>query len=264
MDKMSVNYEKAPVLWPNAELTFNKDSTIHLKLWEDGVDPEQLSETWERLKSKAESLRVALKYRGDHNIRLLNFGFSTYYFDDKKFILQNEKNITDTIDLLRHGKGQYKEPFGEPLPIFWDILNPPTTSSVSLPQTMPSIPPDLHRIAETLVAAEELGKYPDLVMKLAFLIIEEFNREKKLNKDELLLFQHVRDFVSHAKCDRKQKLIDFILRELPDAKMTDGVQFRRHDKNHMAFVAKYASQAVQRARELFNEKVRNAGGFIRD
>jgi hypothetical protein len=254
VNKMSLNYEKTPVSWTNAELIPNKDDTMNLKLWEDDVEPEQISETWKRLEEKAESFRTALRYRGDHTVRMLSFGFVAYYFDEKEFFLNNEQEIADAVDILRGRRGQYKEPFMAPIPLFCDIRRKPEEIIVSLPHTMPSLPPNLHWLADTLVAAEELNKYPDLVMKLAYLVLEEIENEP------LNYFRYTRNFVSHPICSDNH-VITFVEAELPSARVDGGVQFRRNEKDHIAFVARYAYPALQRAKELFNEKVRAEGGF---
>lgn len=262
VNKMSLNYEKTSVLWANAALIFNNDNTINLKLWEDGVEPEQILETWKRLEKKAESFRTALRYRGDHTVCILSFGFVAYYFDEKEFFLTNEKEIADAVDILRGRRGQYKEPLTAPLPLFCDICHKPKEVIVSLPKIMPSIPSSLHWLADTIVAADEMNQHPDHVMKMAFLIIEELKGKNTLDAEEEKM-KYVRDFVSHPIC-KNIGLVSFVEAELPSDRVTAGVQFRRNDKAHMAFVAKYAYPALQRAKELFNEKVKTDGGFLRD
>lgn len=94
-----------------------------------------------------------------------------------------------------------------------------------------------------------MAKYPDLVMKMAYLALEELEHTPPVE------FRNSRNFVSHTLC-KDSGVISFVESELPSARATDGVQFRRNDKAHMAFVAKYAYPALQRAKELFNEKVK--------
>jgi hypothetical protein len=257
---MSTLYEEKTASWQNAEFTFNKDFTAHLKLWEDGIEPEQISETWKKLQERAESFRVALKYLGNRHIDFKQkYDWPTYYFDDREFTPRTEEEIAIITDYLRGRR--------ESFPMFYGVMPRPTlTASCSslpapLPQSMPLILPDLHRMAETIVAAEELVKYPDLVLKLAFLILEEFKGKHALNLDEQKM-NYARDFVSHPICD-KFELVTFVCNELPSAKLNvKQVRFDRNKKDHMAFVSKYAHLTLQAAKKLFNEEVRRDRGFV--
>ena len=257
---VSVFYEEATVSWDKAEFTSSKGFTGHLKLWEDDIEPEDVWEELKKLEERAESCRVALRYRGNCNIIFIRKDYPTYHFDDRSFPLRSEKEFAIFTEYMR---GE-RESFGTVHIVMPPIMLQMTEhlSPTRLPQNMPTIPSDLHRMAETLVAADELSKYPDLVMKLAFIILEDLKGLSNLDVDEVNM-KHVRDFVSHPICGNQQ-LIAFIDAELPSARVTEGVQFRRNDREHIAFVAKYAYPALQRAKALVEEKVRSEGGFLRD
>lgn len=255
INKMSVLYEETTASWNNAEFTLGKDFSARLKLWEDGVEPDQISETLKKLEKRAESFRVAMKYLGNHNVVFMPYGFTIYYFHNEEFFLKGEKDIAEFTDFVRRGKLEQCNFRGSLMPFHVNFITSVTTSPASLPTKMPIVPYDLHRISETIVAADELSKYPDLVIKLAYLVLEEL---EPTPPDE---FRYSRNFVSHTIC-KDSGVITFVESELSSAGVPDGVQFRRNDKEHMAFVAKYAYPALQRAKELFNEKVKTQGGFL--
>lgn len=50
---ISTLYEETTASWDNAEFTFNKDFTADLRLWGDGVEPEQISVTLRKLEGRA-------------------------------------------------------------------------------------------------------------------------------------------------------------------------------------------------------------------
>lgn len=252
---MSTLYEEKMASWQNAEFTFNKDFTAHLKLWEDGIEPEQISETWKKLQERAESFRIALKYLGNRRIDFKKKNnWPTYYFDNREFTPRTEEEIAIITDYLRGRR--------ESFAMFYGVMPRPTltascsSSPAPLPQSMPLIPHDLHWMAETLVAADELVNYPDLVMKLAYLILEELGSATIPN-----YFRYVRNFVSHPIC-YDGNVLAFVEAQLPSAKVGKGVQFKRNNHDHMAFVSKYAYSALQSAKDMFNEKARRDGGFI--
>jgi hypothetical protein len=256
---MSTLYEENSVSWSNAEFTFNKDLTANLKLWQNSIEPEQISETLKELEKRAESFRVALKYLNNHVVSLKKKNWPTYYFDDQKFTIRTEKEIDIIIDYLR-GRRESCDLFYAELPLTCTIISSGTTTPVPLPLTMLSIPSDLHRMAETLVAADDLVKYPDLTLKLAFLILEELKTKQDFDENERKV-KYTRDFVSHLTCNNPE-VVAFVTTELPTAIVNNGVQFKRDMKDHVAFVSKYAYDALRRAKELFEQKVQEEGGFI--
>lgn len=257
---MSTLYEEKTISWSNAEFIFNKDFTANLKLWKDGIEPEQISETLKELEKRSESFRVALKYLGNHLISFKKKDWPTYHFDNQKFTIRTEKEIAIIIDYLRGRRESFNLLHAE-LPITFNIISSATTSPIPLPLTMLSIPSDLHRMAETLVAADELVKYPDLTLKLAFLILEELKMNQGLDENERKM-KYVRDFVSHLTCNNAD-VVAFVSAELPTALVNNGVQFKRDKRDHVAFVSKYAHEALRRAKELFEKKVQEDGGFIK-
>jgi len=263
IDKMSIPYEEKTIpwvnSWGNAEFTSSKDFTANIKLWKDGIEPERISETLKELRERAESFRVALKYLGNHHISFKEKDWPTYYFDNQELTIRNEEEIAILIDYL-HGKRESYALCNVELPTP-NVTGSGTTSPILLPQRMPSIPSNIHWMAETLVVAGEQINYPDLMLKLAFLIIEGLKAERDFDENETK-FKLVRDFVSHPTCNFRE-VVKFIEAELPTAKIDNKVQFKRDKSDHISFVSKYAHQALQRAKELFEEKAQKDGGFIK-
>lgn len=242
--------------WQEADFRLGEDFTATLRLWKDGIEPEGLMETRQSLERRADAFRIAWRYLGNHRMTFEETDTPTYYFGDEKFPARNPGEISNITDYLRGRAESFTEYYvvRKTVRLSWG-------GAANIPQRMPFIPQDLHRTAETIVAADELNKYPDLVMKLAYIVLEEFR--SNLSKDELEKFAFVRDFVSHAVCDKKQTLVDFVASELMSARISDkAVRFIRHDRDHMAFVSKYAYLALQRAKDLFTEKVKIEGGFL--
>jgi hypothetical protein len=254
---MSTLYESPTGAWHNAEFIFNKELTANLKMWEDNIEPEQIAETWKKLEERAESFRVALKYRGNHHIIFNKMDYSTYYFNDQKFTLRNKAEIEILIKFLR-GEIESFCVMSAKKPML-TISGSEIVSPTPLPQLMPLIPLELHGMATTLVIADELVNYPDLMLKLAYLVLEGLMEEDALKDD---IMKHVRDFVSHPIC-RNPKVVAFVEGELPSAKLNSVVQFKRDKSDHIAFVSKYANLALERAKDLFEAEVEKRGGCIR-
>ncbi len=258
IENMSTLYELTTVAWHNAEFTVNKELTANFKIWEDNIEPEQIAETWKKLEERGESFRVALKYIGNHHIIFKKVDYSTYYFNDQKFTPRNETEIGYLIKYLR---GEIKSFCGISAKMPMLIISGSTTvSPAPLPKIIPLIPHELHGKAATLVIADEMSNYPDLMLKLAYLILEDLIEKNALKNDNIT---YARDFVSHPICDKNKNLIDFIAGELPSAKLDDAVQFKRDRSDHIAFVSKYANLALQRAKVLFDAEVVKLGGCVR-
>lgn len=49
IEKISTFFEEGLALWLNAEFTFKKDFTAHLKIFENDIEPEQIIQTWKSL-----------------------------------------------------------------------------------------------------------------------------------------------------------------------------------------------------------------------
>ncbi len=269
---LSTFYEEKTVPWANAEFTAVKNFTGTLRLWEDGVEPEQVWEAKKRLEERAEAFGVAMRYQHNHGISLKLRKWPTYHFTGQEYPLRSEREFAEFMDYMRGKQSAGIRIYCEmPMP---EVHMTISSAPAPLPESMPSIPPDIHWMAETLVAADRLSEHPDLVMKLAFLVLDldDFKkviRRSERGKDEYKWFSFVRDFVSHPICHRKKEMVKDIGNALPSSRTrynngTEAVQFRRNDKNHIAFVAKHARYALQRAKELFSDMVKAEGGFLRD
>ena len=183
--------------------------------------------------------------------------YVTYYFDDRIFTPRNEAEIEYLIKYLRGEIASFC--VGRSTLPGFRFSGSSHSSPVPLPKIMPLIPHELHAKAATLIVADELTNYPDLQLKLAYLLLEDLMGEKALKNDKI---KYARDFVSHPTC-RSTKLVAFIISELPSAKLNNAVQFNRDRGDHKAFVSKYANLALQRAKELFGGAVEKLSGCVR-
>jgi len=257
---MSIVYEEATIMCPDSEFTFYKELTANLKIWEDDVEPELITKTWKQLEGRGESIRVALKYLGNRQIIVKKMDYSTYYYNSDKFTL---RDLTETDLLIKYLRGEIKSYATGISTIEFVSEGLCIALPIPLPKTMPFIPLELHGMAETLTIATELVNCPDLRLKLAYLILEELMRGKPWSPDERNI-RYARDFVSHSICDKNKKVIAFVEGELPSAKKSNNaVQFKRDEGDHIAFVSKYADLALQKAKDIFNEKVEKLGGCVR-
>jgi hypothetical protein len=260
LENMSILYEETTARWHDAEFISNNDFTAHLRIWEDGIEPEQILETLKKLGKRGESFRVALKYLGNRLMVFKKNRWPTYYFDDRTFTPRTEEEINILIDYLR-GRRESFCVLSFEMPSL-SIEAHMSLSPAPLPRSMPFIPTELYGMAETLSIAEEIVNYPDLMLKLAFLIVEALKGNNNLDAAEQNM-KYARDFVSHPICNNPD-VVAFVESELPSAKVNNMVQFRRDQENHLSFVSRYAHLTLQRAKEIFEDKVRQDGGFIRD
>jgi hypothetical protein len=254
---ISVLYEEGSVIWDNAEFTFKKELTGNLKIWENNIEPEQIAKTWKNLEERGESFQIAMKYLGNHSITFKTNDYVTYYFDDQKFTPRNEAEIRHLIKYLRGEIASFNVgSMTVPVPKFSGSSH---QSPIPLPTIMPLIPHELHGKAATLIVANQLANYPDLQLKLGYLFLEEFLAKDALENDKM---KYARDFVSHPIC-YNPKVVGFIISELQSAKLGDNVRFERDKGDHIAFVSKYANLVLQKAEELFGDKVKSLGGCVR-
>jgi hypothetical protein len=254
---ISTLFEEGLVKWHNAEFTFKKELTASLQIWEIDTEPEQIIQTCKKLEELGLSIQVAMKYLGNHSIVFKKDDYVTYHFDDQIFTL---RNVEETECLIKYLRGEIESfcIISAALPIV-KLNGSGTLSPIPLPKIMPHIHPDLHAKAAILIVADKLADYPDLQLKLVFLLMEDLIEKETLQNDNL---KYVRDFVSHSTCKNKS-LVNFISSELPSAKLNNGVSFNREKDNHMVFVSKYANISLQKAKELFDSQVEQLGGCVR-
>lgn len=256
IENISVLYEEGSVTWHNAEFTFKKELAANLKIWEDDVQPEQIAKTWKNLEGRGESFQSAMKYLGNYSIIFKKNHYVTYYFDHQTFTLRNEAEIGYLIKYLRGEIASFCVGSAT-LPGF-KSSGSSHSSPVPLPTIMPLIPHELHGKAATLIVVDQLANYPDLQLKLAYILLEDFLGDA-LKNDKM---KHARDFVSHPTCYNRN-VVNFIISELPSAKLGNAVRFDREKGDHIAFASKYANLALQRAKGLFGDAVKSLGGCVR-
>lgn len=262
IENISVSYEEGSVPWPNAEFTCKKGLTANLKIWEDDIEPEQITQIWKKLEERGESFQIAMKYLGNHSLTFKKYDYVTYYFNDQIFTPRNEAEIEYLIKYLRGEIASFC--VGSSTLTGFKSKGSSHSSPVPLPTIMPLIPHRSHGKAATLIVADQLANYPDLQLKLAYLLLEDFLGKNALKNDKM---KYARDFVSHPTCDFRN-VVRFIISELPSAKLPfvklrDRVRFDRRKSDHIAFVSKWADLALQRAKGLFEDEVKNLGGCVR-
>ncbi len=256
IENISVLYEEGSVPWHNAQFTFKKELTANLKIWEDDIEPEQIAITWKNLEGRGESFQSAMKYLGNHSITFKTNHYVTYYFDDQTFTPRNEAEIGYLIKYLRGEIASFSAFSGTELAdkVAFSIHQSP----IPLPTIMPLIPHPLHGKAATLIVADQLANYPDLQLKLSYILLEDFLGKDVLENNNM---KYARDFVSHPIC-HSPNVVGFISSELPSAKLGHAVRFEREKADHIAFVSKYANLARQRAKGLFGDAVKSLGGCV--
>lgn len=133
------------------------------------------------------------------------------------------------------------------------------------PAQMPQVPLAAERWIRTLAEAGDFPDYVEEQLRRHYLVIEElwsnyksqFDPADQAKCEEIRL---VRDFVSHAECDRK-KVVDFISVNLPSAavpgKQQPTVRFDRLSPEHRAFVARHEVDSGRIARRLVQLAIHN-------
>lgn len=174
---LSVLYKEDSICWENAEFTSKSSFSADLKIWEDEVEPEQIIETWEILKDRFAAFSIAMKYKGNREFFCTQKIYPTYFYYDQIFTPKDEAEVQLLIKALRGeiqvyicGSGTLQA-LGGSCSV---AINP-----AQLPQTMPVIPLCIRRIASTIMLADEMTNFPDQQLKLAYIVLEEFVKDKK-------------------------------------------------------------------------------------
>ncbi len=177
------------------------DFSAELKIWDDEVEPEQIMETWEKLDERCTSFLTAMKYLGNRQIISTSADFPAYYYGDMTFTPRNEAEIRILIQYLR---GEISSFAVGCTTLALQETGHSTISASPLPLTMPFIPLCLRRLAATITLVDELANFPDLQLKLAYMVLEELitNQQVQDFKD----IKNARNFVSHAKCTGQEVL----------------------------------------------------------
>lgn len=126
------------------------------------------------------------------------------------------------------------------------------------PGQMPQVPIMAERWIRTFAEAGDFSDYPEEQLRRHYLVIEElwgtrvsvFSVQDQAKRVDIGL---VRDFVSHAECDRK-KVVAFISAHLPSAivagRTAPTVRFDRLSIEHRNFVGRHIPDSERIAREL--------------
>lgn len=262
IENLSFLYEEKSLSWQDAELTTKTNFSADLKIWADQVEPEQIMESWKKLNERCEPFLMAMKYKGNRQITCANGNYPTYYYEDNIFTPRNEAEAQIITQHLR-GKAPLFAMGYAMLPAFQSfgcsMSSPP--AQIPLPQAFPFIPLCLRGLAATITLVDELANYPDLQLKLAFIVLEELVKNQK--SQDFQDINNARNFVSHALCDRKNVLV-FIRSLFPSAMNSSETlaKFDREKSDHRSFVSIFAGKAHQWAKNEFEDEVIRHGGCI--
>lgn len=262
IENLSFPYEEKSISWQDSEFTTKTIVSAELKIWADEVEPEQFMESWKKLNERCESFLMAMKYKGNRQITSVNGNYPTYYYEDNIFTPRNEAEVQIIAQHLR-GKAPLFGMGYAMLPAFqsFGCSMPSPPAQLPLPQAFPFIPLCLRGLATTLTLVDELANYPDLRLKLAYIVLEELVEDQK--SQDFLDISNVRNFVSHASCDRKP-VLTFIKSMFPSAMNPLGTlaKFDREKSDHRSFVSIFARKAHQWAKNEFEDEVIRHGGSI--
>jgi hypothetical protein len=260
IENLSFLYEKKSISWQDAEFTTKTNFSAELKIWTDEVEPEQIMESWKKLKERCEPFLIAMKYMGNRQITCTNGDYPTYYYEDDIFTPRNEPEAQILTQYLRGKIPSFAVCYGK-LPALQTFGCSMTSHPLQLPQAIPFIPLCLRRLAATITLVDGLTNYPDLQLKLAYMVLEELVETKYLQdfKD----IKNARNFVSHASC-KGQEVLLLVNSLLPSAINPSGTsaKFDREKSDHLSFAATFARKAHQWAKNEFEDEVIKHGGCI--
>jgi len=69
IQNLNIHYEEnrgESASWQEAEFVLGENFTATLRLWKDGIEPEDILEARQSLEQRADSFRIAIKYLGIH------------------------------------------------------------------------------------------------------------------------------------------------------------------------------------------------------
>lgn len=267
---ISITYAGGTILWPDSAAEFEvvDDMTTkvgHYRTWADDVALGALRQVRKEIEQRVESFVIAMRFLGNPRFRQTDETLS--------YMTENgeEYQITSDIDIeaiIRRSKG---EEFNYGSVVFPTLAacGLASTSPVSLPQRMPSVPLILKRHILNVLQAEELDSdsehYEDEQLKRWFLVIEELETDssRKQYKD----LRSARNFVSHPTSNASET-IAFLKREIPSSVYLNSngkeeARYLRDDPAHRAVVAKYQNLGRQWAKALIEKEISLKGGYIR-
>lgn len=262
IENLSFLYEKKSISWQGAEFITKTNFSADLKIWADEVEPEQIMESWKKLNERCEPFLMAMKYKGNRQITCANGNYPTYYYEDNIFTPRNEAEAQIITQHLRGRAPLFAMGYAM-LPALksFGCSMPSPPAQLPLPQAFPFIPLYLRGLVATLTLVDELTNYPDLQLKLAYIVLEELVEDQK--SQDFQNIKNARNFVSHALCDRTNVLA-FIKSLFPSAMNSSGTsaKFDREKNDHRSFVSSFARKAHQWAKNEFEDEVIRHGGSI--
>lgn len=182
---ISILYASGSIVWvdSNTEFEVVDDTTAQFgwyRTWADNVDPERLREARIKLKQKADSFVLGMRFLGNRRFSRADEALSYVTANGDEYQITSDMDIEG---IIRRSKGEEFNWMSGNLPAM-QCHGSVSTSPAPLPQKMPSVPLILKRHILNIVQAEELDgnseHYEDEQLKRWFLIIEELEAQKNV------------------------------------------------------------------------------------
>jgi hypothetical protein len=267
---ISIPYASGSIVWVDSDSEFEVVGDITAQFgwyrtWADNIDPERLREARLKLKQKADSFVLGMRFLGNRRFSQADEALAYVTANGDEYQINNDMDIEG---IIRRSKGEDFNWVSADLPAMRCHASG-SISPVPLPQKMPSVTLILKRHILNIVQAEELDvnseHYEDEQLKRWFLIIEELEVQKNVQTYKDL--RSARNFVSHPTSNAEETII-FLKRELPSSVYVNScgqeeARYIRDDPTHRAFVSKYETVARRWAKGLVENEILSKGGYTR-
>lgn len=222
--------------WPGCVFEQNDNLDVTLRIKESGLTPDtDLDSLIALVDARVRQLVLAWEFQYGRRLQLTrrNIAWPSFPQED------GTVNISDTVAVSDRAHAE--------------IVFAPA------PQQMPQVPLGAERWIRTFAEAGDFEDYVEEQLRRHYLVIEELRDKQGSELDpgdqqrceEISL---IRDFVSHAECDRNRKLVDLISAQVPSAvvagRSKPTVRFDRLSTEHRNFVARYEVDSRRIARKL--------------
>jgi hypothetical protein len=224
-ENIQSTYGQPSITWTQecAEFLLNENdpTTGQLTVWQDGVAPEQIFTETDGLERKINQFLLAMQVMDNARMRKKDEPAIKYYAKDgREFDISTSfPEIVEMI--LKHERGE-PDAYVSGSFLKMTLEASMTISPVSLPRILPQASLELERLIGIFTSAEHFSG-PYLVehqLRNYFLVMEELCDEKTgmgISKPDLYNnLEIIRNFVSHARCDRKPTM-PYIEKNFPEA-----------------------------------------------
>ena len=222
--------------WPGCVFEQNDNLDVTLRIKESGLTPDtNLDSLIALVDARVRQLVLAWEFQYGRRLQLTRRNIAWPSFPENDGTIK----ASDTVALSDYAEAKI-------------VFAPP-------PQQMPQVPFAAERWIRTFAEAGDFEDYVEEQLRRHYLIIEELldKHGSKLDPVDQKRCEEIgliRDFVSHAECDRNRKLVDLISAQLPSAivagRSKQTVRFDRLSTEHRNFVARYEVDSRRIARKL--------------